>query len=221
MWVMDKEIFDDEFLALAQVSIGEMSVNETGTAYLFYNELYAGDIEWSAKFSPASHDEIAVEKTRIHDEFIKAKAEAEERERNRIKLEEEARIAEAARVRDANAGWLTLTIKGATLTHDTELIGKMDPYIKWSYCGKEYKTTVKKKGGKKPVWDETFNIPVYDKRINDKVVFVFWDSELIKDDYIGDAGIYISRLIKAGDGSFPIQYKKDVAGTMTFASQFK
>lgn len=80
----------------------------------------------------------------------------------------------------------------------------MDPYVAFNFNGKDYKTTVQKKAGKKPKWDETFNIPVYDKRVNDKITFVFWDKELIKDDYIGDAGIYLSRLIKPGDGTFPI-----------------
>lgn len=57
-------------------------------------------------------------------------------------------------------GALTLEIVDAELTRDTELLGKMDPYVVIKIGGKDYKTSVKRNAGKQPVWRERFNLPV-------------------------------------------------------------
>ena len=40
------------------------------------------------------------------------------------------------------------------------MIGKMDPYVIIKFAGKEYKTKVKNEAGFKPVWNESFQLPV-------------------------------------------------------------
>ena len=51
-------------------------------------------------------------------------------------------------------GKLCLTISEANLTRDTEWIGKMSPYVIFSYKGKEFKTKASKREGKHPQWNE-------------------------------------------------------------------
>jgi Ca2+-dependent lipid-binding protein len=40
----------------------------------------------------------------------------------------------------------------AHLKHDTEILFKMDPYVKVDYHKNKWKTAVIKNGGNKPVW---------------------------------------------------------------------
>lgn len=53
-------------------------------------------------------------------------------------------------------GILTLTCVEAKLTHDTELLGSMSPYITLVYNGKKLKTKVHSNGGKTPKWGDRF-----------------------------------------------------------------
>ena len=39
------------------------------------------------------------------------------------------------------------------LFRDTELIGEMDPFVKFELDGKKYKTNIIDEGGKNPRWD--------------------------------------------------------------------
>ena len=39
------------------------------------------------------------------------------------------------------------------MERDTEVVGEMDPYIKFYIEGKEYSTGVRKGGGRNPVWN--------------------------------------------------------------------
>lgn len=38
--------------------------------------------------------------------------------------------------------------------------GHMDPYVKWKYAGKDWRTETDEEGGNEPVWNETFSLPV-------------------------------------------------------------
>ena len=57
-------------------------------------------------------------------------------------------------------GHLTLVIHSAQLTRDTDLVGKIDPYVVIMYAGKEYKTKILKEAGLNPTWNESFQLPV-------------------------------------------------------------
>jgi Ca2+-dependent lipid-binding protein len=50
-------------------------------------------------------------------------------------------------------GELILTIMNAKLLRNTEMVGKMDPYVCVEYRGKKYKTDVDNDGGQTPVWN--------------------------------------------------------------------
>ena len=52
-----------------------------------------------------------------------------------------------------NGGQLSIEICEAELTRNTEMIGKMDPYVKFKYDKKEMKTRVKDEAGKHPRWN--------------------------------------------------------------------
>lgn len=53
-----------------------------------------------------------------------------------------------------SSGKLILIVKQATLTRDTELFAKMDPYV-MIRCGPYNKRTrIHENGGKKPSWNE-------------------------------------------------------------------
>ena len=48
---------------------------------------------------------------------------------------------------------LHLTCIEAQLTHDTEMFGKMDPFVKITSGHLGIKTSVDENGGKKPTWN--------------------------------------------------------------------
>lgn len=57
-------------------------------------------------------------------------------------------------------GKLIIRVIEAKLTHDTELMGAMDPYVIMKLTKLEQRTTVHHKGGKNPKWNETFEFPL-------------------------------------------------------------
>lgn len=89
-----------------------------------------------------------------------------------------------------------LTIKSAALTHDTETIGKMDPYVKWTYAGKTWQTTVKDNAGKTPEWNEAFRLPVVDCETSKPILISAYDKENIGNDkLIGEKSLLITGLM--------------------------
>ena len=61
---------------------------------------------------------------------------------------------------EATSGILNLKICSAILTRDTELIGKMDPFVKIIYNNKERKTNVKNEAGTTPIWNQSWKFHV-------------------------------------------------------------
>jgi Ca2+-dependent lipid-binding protein len=51
-----------------------------------------------------------------------------------------------------------LKVIEAKLLRDTEIIGKMDPFVVLEYSGKKYRTKVHQGGGKHPKWEEFIEI---------------------------------------------------------------
>ncbi len=58
-------------------------------------------------------------------------------------------------------GTLFITVSKATIHRNTELIGKMDPFIELEYEGTRKKTETCLEGGINPVWDQTFTFEIY------------------------------------------------------------
>ena len=73
------------------------------------------------------------------------------------------------------------------MTRDTETFGKMDPFVKFKYGELEFMTTEKSNAGKKPIWNETFQIDV--KSLEDNLILAVMDADPMSDDIIGEATI--------------------------------
>ena len=50
-------------------------------------------------------------------------------------------------------GQLKLTLVSGKILHDTDLIGKMDPYVIFEHKGKKLKSKVHQNGGVLPIWN--------------------------------------------------------------------
>jgi Ca2+-dependent lipid-binding protein len=70
----------------------------------------------------------------------------------------------------------------------------MDPYVivHYSYVKKgvesivsTHQTTVKQEAGKKPTWNEVFDIPLQKSLTKSALTFMMWEKDLVYDDFIG------------------------------------
>lgn len=68
---------------------------------------------------------------------------------------------------------------------------KIDPYVKISFKGKDYKTKVSKNGGKEHVWNKYLIAKIND--IKESVFFTVMDSNMFRDEIIG---IYCMKIDK-------------------------
>lgn len=119
------------------------------------------------------------------------------------------------------SGWLKITLREATLTHDADAFGKMDPYVVFDYAGKEWKTKVAENAGKTPKWNQTFLLPVLDSNNaeNVRINMVIKDEDLGGSDLVGECTPTLSRLLKPGSFDFPVMYKNKIAGKLEWTSE--
>lgn len=68
---------------------------------------------------------------------------------------------------------------------DTEVIGKMDPFIEIEYRETKKITTTLQEGGDRPVWDETLEFDIYSR--DDYLTISCYDEDISKDDKLGRA----------------------------------
>jgi len=100
----------------------------------------------------------------------------------------------------------------AQLTHDTDTLGKMDPYLKIEVAGQTYQTVTHKNGGKAPKWNDSFTFAIQGEG---SVKVSVWDKDSIgSDDLIGDATLNLFQLGSIGNQVewFDIFHKGEVAG---------
>mgnify|MGYP000936348528 CR=1 FL=1 len=81
----------------------------------------------------------------------------------------------------------------ATLTHDTEMFGKMDPFVKLTSGHLGLSTKVCQNGGKKPKWNQTLHVDPY--YLDDEVKFTVFDQDLNKKDLVGFAKVLKTELM--------------------------
>ena len=98
----------------------------------------------------------------------------------------------------AKSGKLRVTICEAKLTRDTEMFSKMDPYCTMFYKNKSYKTNVKNEAGKKPVWNQTFEIAI--QNVSDAIKFEVRDQDIMSTDLIGKLECQVWELIGPNNG---------------------
>ncbi len=118
-------------------------------------------------------------------------------------------------------GPLQIKIVGAALTRDTEMIGKMDPYLELSIGGVQvHKTKTLDEAGKNPQWNEECSFEVKD--LNVEVQFKVSDEDFGSDDVVGEGKCTLADLCANGgqDGNFDILHKGSGAGTVHFTTSF-
>ncbi|KAI3854685.1 hypothetical protein MKW98_018806 [Papaver atlanticum] len=102
-------------------------------------------------------------------------------------------------------GILEVLLVDACILKDTDLIGKMDPYVVIKFGDQKRKSTVCKRQGKTPVWNEKLKFIVeYAGNIRDehpqyKLSFKIMDKDRFsKDDFVGESTIYVDDLLAQG-----------------------
>lgn len=109
----------------------------------------------------------------------------------------------------------------ANLTHNTEWIGKMDPYCAFIVGNKRINTQVCKKGGKHPHWNDSVSIPI---TTESKITVELMDKDKItKDDHIGSFMIDLQEIETTGKLSkwYPVYYKNKPAGEILLETLYE
>lgn len=92
-----------------------------------------------------------------------------------------------------NEGVLELTLEEAKLTRDTELMGKMSPYVTMVFKGKKYKSRTMSNAGKTPKWKQKFIFEV--NSADEEIMVRVWDQDLTTSDAVGFVKLKMSSLI--------------------------
>lgn len=85
-----------------------------------------------------------------------------------------------------------ITISKGTIHLNTELTGKMDPFIEVEYSGLRKRTTTIEEGGTNPVWDQTLEFEIYS--LEDSITIQCFDEDFTRNDNLGSATIPIRDL---------------------------
>jgi len=122
---------------------------------------------------------------------------------------------------ELNKGLLTLTPVEGKLTRDTEVMGKMSPYITIVFKKHKLKSKIHDYGGKKPVWGDEFVLDV--ESPTDEMVLRVWDQDLTSSDAVGFTKVKMSSLmINCGvEDWFTIMYDNKPAGEVKLKSHFE
>jgi len=112
----------------------------------------------------------------------------------------------------SNFGTLILMPKRANLSHDTELLLKMDPYILFYLGRNRQKTQTCKGGGKTPIWNDKIK---FHRTTEDSLFIEIWDEhQLSKNRLVAVGEFPIHKVISKGFFTDPIMlyYKQNPAG---------
>ena len=121
----------------------------------------------------------------------------------------------------ATNGTLSLTIVEARLDRDTEMVGKMDPYVVIHNRFQKVRTVTQEEAGKEPVWNETVDLDV--KYIGDDIKIWVMDENVTDSDIVGEASVKLSALCVNGglDDWWTITYKGKKAGSLHLKGDWK
>jgi len=102
-------------------------------------------------------------------------------------------------MQNAKGGTLRVRLIEANLTRDTETFSKMDPYVNIIYNAvKVGKTKTLDGAGKKPKWNQSFEIQIMD--IMDDIYFEVKDEDLTSSDLIGTLKCKIFNILGPNNG---------------------
>jgi hypothetical protein len=117
-------------------------------------------------------------------------------------------------------GTITLRPIEANLTHNTDLLTKMNPYCVFVLGTQRYNSQICKKGGKHPVWNDSITIPIANEN---KILVELMDKDKItKDDVIGSFMLDINELASQQHINkwYPLFYKNKPAGEILLDADF-
>ena len=114
----------------------------------------------------------------------------------------------------ATNGKLELLILEAKLDRDTEVFGKMDPYVVINNRMEKFRTKTQDGAGKNPYWNEVVTLDV--KYIGDDMQIWVKDEEVCTDELIGEATVKLSALCVEGgiDDWWTITFEGKKAGML-------
>ena len=118
-------------------------------------------------------------------------------------------------------GILTLRPLEGKLTRDTEVFGKMSPYITITHNKKKLKTKVHDNAGKTPKWTDEFQLEV--ENVSEEITLRVWDQDMTTSDAVGFCKIKLSSLmITCGVKDwFTIMFDNKPAGQVMIESVFE
>ena len=106
-----------------------------------------------------------------------------------------------------NTGKLIVKPERAQLLHNKDLIGKMDPYCIMTIGNQKVKSSVCKRGGKTPKWDDALTLDVHHEQ---KMKIELYDRDRFRrDDYIGECYVPLGEIYEKVnlEGWYPVVNK--------------
>ena len=97
----------------------------------------------------------------------------------------------------------------------------MDPFVQIEYKGKTFKTQTIQEGGKNPVWNEAFVIPI--NSMDDEFKITCFDEDLLVDDLVGSKVFKASELcsnLTATQNWLHLNYKNNKAVEVFVETKF-
>jgi len=116
-------------------------------------------------------------------------------------------------------GTITLRPIEANLTHNTDILTKMNPYCSIIVGVSKFNSQICKKGGKHPHWNDSITVPFQNEST---MILELMDKDRItKDDIIGGCSINITELQSGGSRWYPLFYKNKPAGEILLEASFE
>jgi len=109
----------------------------------------------------------------------------------------------------------------ANLTHNTDLLGRMNPYCSVVVGNTRIKGQICKKGGKHPHWNDSITVPATGES---KVLVELMDKDKIThDDHIGSFELDLNEVQSIGQISkwYPLTYKNKTAGEILLETVYQ
>jgi len=111
-------------------------------------------------------------------------------------------------------GLLEIQLLKGKLTHDTEMLGKMSPYITLVFKQQKMKSKIHYEGGKEPIFGDKFSFDITDA--SEEIVMRVWDKDMTTSDAVGFCKIKITSLIinNGVEDWFDIYFDNKKAGSI-------
>ncbi|CAI8587309.1 unnamed protein product [Vicia faba] len=103
---------------------------------------------------------------------------------------------------------LEVTVVSCAKLKDTEWISRQDPYVCLEYASTKFRTRTCTDGGKHPVFQEKFVVPLIEG-LRELTVVVWNSNTLTFDGFIGTGKVQLNKVLSQGfdDSSWPLQTK--------------